>query len=81
MDILWQPEPGKCSHCERAYKSVRRFTTDKYHVIFCFYCWKKAQKGKQELVVNKEEWVDDTAMTFECEISESHGTTQDVVWH
>ena len=81
MDILWQPESGRCSHCGRKFRAVRRYTTDRYHVFFCHSCWKRAQIGKEELVVDKSEWKDDTAMTFECEFNESHGTTQDVVWH
>ena len=81
MDILWQPESGRCSHCGHSFKTVRRYTTDRYHVIFCFGCWKRAQKGKRELIVSRQEWLDDTAMNFECEIVGRHGTTQDVVWH
>lgn len=81
MDILWQPESGKCSHCGRKSKMVRRFTYDRRHVIFCFSCWKKAQHGKHEFLVNRDEWKDDIAMAFECEINESHGTTQNNIWH
>lgn len=82
MDILWQPEPGKCSHCGRRFKQVRRFTSDRHHVIFCYSCWKKAQNGKQELTVNKEEWKDDTAMQFEFDdVNEEYGAAQSVCWN
>jgi hypothetical protein len=79
MDILWQPESGICSHCGRRSKVVRRFTTDRYHVFFCFTCWSKAQQGKQDLIVNRSEWKDDTAMTFE--VSENYGNTQGCAWN
>ncbi len=81
MYILWQPETGKCSYCGRKSRAVRRFTDTKTHSIFCHTCWRQAQRNKVDYVVNKQEWKDDSAITFECEISEKHGTTQDVVWH
>lgn len=84
MEILWQPEPGKCHHCGRKFKLVRRFTTERHHVIFCYSCWQKAQEGKQELFVNRKEWKDDTAMKFELfddDVNEEHGATQSACWN
>ena len=80
MYILWQPEPGKCSHCEKRSRSVRRFTDGKSHSVFCHTCWKQAQRSKTEYVIDRNEWKDNMAVTFECEINERHGTTQSVVW-
>jgi hypothetical protein len=34
-----------------------------------------------EYAVSKHEWKDDSAVTFECEVSVKHGFALDVVWH
>lgn len=80
MHILWNPESGTCSHCGNGFKSVRRFTSDDHHSIFCHSCWKKAQQERREHVMDNREWRDDIAITFDCEI-ESYGTTQDAIWN
>ena len=39
MNILWEPEEGKCTECDSGISNVRRFTTDGRHYMFCRHCW------------------------------------------
>ena len=72
MDILWDPERGKCTECGQEAGMVRRYTTDQKHYVFCHNCW----NTMVELPLGIVEWLEDDQIVIEYEESSRHGATQ-----
>lgn len=73
MDILWDPEIGNCTECNRTANVVRRFTSDGTHRMLCIDCWNEYQ---DELPIGDAEWV-----ANHCILLEYDGAPQAVISH
>ncbi len=67
MDILWEPENGKCTECGDPDCLVRRYSSLGRSRTFCYPCWGAHQSP---YVMSSHEWADDECVTFEFPASE-----------
>lgn len=61
MNILWNPETGRCAKCSKKSKSVRRFTYDNKHMILCYECWASLH---DDTIIDSKKWIDNTTYMF-----------------
>lgn len=50
-------------------------------MIFCRQCWNSAQEEDDGYFMSAADWKMDMAVRYECDIEDSHGTTQEAVWN
>ncbi len=66
VDILWEPEEGRCPCCSGPRTTVRGFSSHGdprpgRYVVMCFACWNRIQSGT---IVSSSEWVEEEAIVF-----------------
>jgi hypothetical protein len=75
MNILWEPEEGRCTECDSSVGHVRRFTTGGRHYIFCRYCWNTLT----DYGLGNVEWLEDSHIIVEYdEDPPQSGTAQEL---
>ena len=63
--ILWSPERGVCSCCERSMKDVRKFTSPASEAVYCSTCWRLFL---DECDVDHTPWTQDVAKNWRSDV-------------
>jgi hypothetical protein len=64
MQILWEPEEGRCAECGEFSHDIRGFSAEGRYFRLCFACWNLVQDGT---IINSNEWRESLSYVFHQE--------------